>query len=421
MKNMTQSVRLSVVLLGGFSLAACAPLFADGKRWGPGIGPRAVQTDLGSAIGYYDMAVTSINARHYALALEYLQAARAQRPDDVRVLTAFGVVYDKLGRFDLSARYYTQAAAVDPLSKIVAADVDYSRRLQGLAVAGSGSAVVSATADSPQASPPVIVAEGTLMQPAAPVPRYKISVPDVPYSSISAPSDLSQVPRPVIVPEGPLTQAAAQAPQYKIAAPDLNYSATLQGLTAAGSAPVMVLAASDEGPRRPTLAEQRSSIPLENLPAVPPISASANLLPLEIANRAEAKVLFKLGAEAPPQAKTVFLTGHPLKIFDASGRSDAGKTVRSYLTGLGWVLTKGQDAKVPAQAQTAIVYRQAFARVAKALARTLSLPARLTINPDAEGLRLVLGGDISRAKLPLRAMQPSRRQLALAGKTGKPE
>ena len=29
--------------------------------------------------------------------------------DDIRVLNAFGVVYDKLGRFDLSARYYDEA------------------------------------------------------------------------------------------------------------------------------------------------------------------------------------------------------------------------------------------------------------------------------------------------------------------------
>ena len=79
--------------------------------WQPKPGAHAVQADLRPSIGYYENAVTAINARHYALALEYLQAARAQKPDDVRVLTAFGVVYDKLGRFDLSARYYAQASA----------------------------------------------------------------------------------------------------------------------------------------------------------------------------------------------------------------------------------------------------------------------------------------------------------------------
>ena len=66
------------------------------------------------------------------LALDYLQAARAKDPKNARVLNAFGVVYDKLGRFDLSARYYAQASAPDPNSPIVAKNMSYSRWLQGL-------------------------------------------------------------------------------------------------------------------------------------------------------------------------------------------------------------------------------------------------------------------------------------------------
>src|SRR3954463_1808710 len=106
MKNMTQAVRLSLIFLGGGFLVACAPLFADSPFWHPKPATRIVQTDTPASGGYYSNAVTAIDARHYAVALEYLQAARAQKPADVRVLTAFGVVYDKLGRFDLSARYY---------------------------------------------------------------------------------------------------------------------------------------------------------------------------------------------------------------------------------------------------------------------------------------------------------------------------
>lgn len=419
MRQVAPSVRLSMVFLSGFGCAACAPLFADSKGQ-HAAGPRAVQTESASAASYYDMAVASINSRHYALALEYLQAARTQRVDDVRVLTAFGVVYDKLGRFDLSARYYSQAAAVDPQSKIVAADVDYSRRLQGLAVADSAPVVATAAPGLPQIPRPVI-AEGPPTQAALPALKYNIAVPDLGYSSVSVTADLPEVPRPVIVAEEQRARPTAPAAQYKISAPNLGYSAPLQGLTVADVAPVMVLAAADELRGRPRLAEQRSSIPLANLPAVPPISASAALLPPQIAARAEAKVLFKLAAEVPPRNKTIFLTGHPLKIFDASGRREASKTVRPYLTGLGWILTKGEDVKAPPQAQTVILYKESLARVAKALARTLSLPARLTVNPDAEGLRLVLGADISGAQLRVKSVQPSHHQLALAIKAGKPE
>ena len=41
-----------------------------------------------------------------------------------------GVVYDKLGRFDLSSRYYDLAEAADPGSKVVAIDRAYSVILQ---------------------------------------------------------------------------------------------------------------------------------------------------------------------------------------------------------------------------------------------------------------------------------------------------
>ena len=116
MKGMSRFAGICVLPLAALSVAACMP-FLEGDSWrssGPLAGARPVQTDLRSSLGYYEKAVTAINNRHYALALEYLQAARNQKPDDVRVLTAFGVIYDKLARFDLSARYYSQAAALDP-------------------------------------------------------------------------------------------------------------------------------------------------------------------------------------------------------------------------------------------------------------------------------------------------------------------
>ena len=80
--------------------------------------------------GYYASAKVAIARRDYARALELLQAARAVKPYDVRVLNAFGVVYDKLGRFDLSERYYLQAEALDPRSTILANNVAWSATLR---------------------------------------------------------------------------------------------------------------------------------------------------------------------------------------------------------------------------------------------------------------------------------------------------
>lgn len=78
----------------------------------------------------YAAAARSIRERDYAGALDILQIARDRTPDDARILNALGVVYDKLGRFDLSERYYALAARAEPDSPIVAANLRYSSMLQ---------------------------------------------------------------------------------------------------------------------------------------------------------------------------------------------------------------------------------------------------------------------------------------------------
>ncbi|OJU09367.1 MAG: hypothetical protein BGN86_08160 [Caulobacterales bacterium 68-7] len=85
-----------------------------------------------SSDGLYASAKTSIAEGRYADAIEQLRAARDRDPSDDRVLTALGVVYDKLGRFDLSTRYYAEAKALAPDSSILAQNMAYSRVLQGL-------------------------------------------------------------------------------------------------------------------------------------------------------------------------------------------------------------------------------------------------------------------------------------------------
>ena len=97
------------------------------------------------------MPVRAITDRDYGRALDYLQAARDLQANDVRVLNAFGVVYDMLGRFDLSARYYAQALAADPQSAIVLKNVAYSHVLQGR-VDGHGNRPVMAAVSPPTAA-----------------------------------------------------------------------------------------------------------------------------------------------------------------------------------------------------------------------------------------------------------------------------
>ena len=146
--------RSAALALISLSISGCALLPHDLQRhakWAP---LRTISTpqDLMPADGYYYSAKVAIQRRDYASALELLQAARSRRADDVRVLNAFGVVYDKLGRFDLSERYYAQAAMIDSASMIVAANRAYSRELQGLVTAEAGRPVLAA-ASEPSAAP----------------------------------------------------------------------------------------------------------------------------------------------------------------------------------------------------------------------------------------------------------------------------
>jgi tetratricopeptide (TPR) repeat protein len=134
----------------------------------------------------YEQAVAAIEQRDYGRALDVLQLAREARENDPRVLSAMGVVYDKLGRFDLSKRYYDLADAADPGSKVVAQDRAYSLVLQQRiaaerapdevvlaetpAVTRLASAPAAVTVQAASATPPPSILGGVLVQNATGVP-----------------------------------------------------------------------------------------------------------------------------------------------------------------------------------------------------------------------------------------------------------
>ena len=127
-------------------------------------GPDLAPPDPAAVVNrLYGRAADAIRARDYATALDLLQIAAAAAPGDVRVLNAQGVVYDALGRFDLSGRYYARALQADPNSAIVANNIAYSARLRGLR-ASSPAFQVTAPASPPAgtsspSSPPTPTAE----------------------------------------------------------------------------------------------------------------------------------------------------------------------------------------------------------------------------------------------------------------------
>jgi LytR cell envelope-related transcriptional attenuator len=149
-----------------------------------------------AADNLYRMAVAAVDRRDYARALDLLQAARDRTPQDARVLNAFGVVYDKLGRFDLSGRYYAQAQAADPGSAIVAENQAYSNLLQG------------------KAPLPALAAQDVAPVTIPPAPAQSTGVATA-ASASAAQVALAQVSKPAAMPAAPvpapLVLASAQA------------------------------------------------------------------------------------------------------------------------------------------------------------------------------------------------------------------
>jgi tetratricopeptide (TPR) repeat protein len=138
--------------------SGCATL--HGERHWVGAKPvqPVVQAEFAGAEGDYAAAVSAISRRDYALALDMLQAANARKAGDVRVLNAFGVIYDKLGRFDLSARYYARARAADAGSQIVANNIAYSAVLQDKVVLAPARSLATGTTPlALAAAPPTTV------------------------------------------------------------------------------------------------------------------------------------------------------------------------------------------------------------------------------------------------------------------------
>jgi hypothetical protein len=169
-----------------------------------------------TASNLYQAAVSAIGRRDYVRALDLLQAARDSAPQDARVLNAFGVVYDKLGRFDLSNRYYAQAQTADPGSSIVAENRAYSDVLQGRSpppvLASQAAVAPSAQPARPAAARvPALATVASTPSGAAPVVAIPASsVQPIHASPAVASAQLPAKPQVVLQPvrEAPRPQAA---------------------------------------------------------------------------------------------------------------------------------------------------------------------------------------------------------------------
>jgi hypothetical protein len=179
---MRKTALRAALLAGSLMLSGCATVhhyFAWLHPHRPELTIRPLETPSAMASGdaadrAYKSAVAAIDARDYGLALDRLQTAREEAPNDVRVLNAMAVIYDKLGRFDLSTRFYAEAETVAPGSPIVEANMAYSKALQGQYQAMRSPVLQAAI--TPQAQSADLRPMPTLMAQAAPAPEPMLRV-----------------------------------------------------------------------------------------------------------------------------------------------------------------------------------------------------------------------------------------------------
>lgn len=172
LKRPVPYLRILAVLGFAGAIGGCGSLVPI-TRW-VRLQPIKAAKPVDAADHYYNTAVAAIEARDYAKALELLQMAKANTGQNIRILNAFGVVYDKLGRFDLSTRYYTEALTIDAQSEVLQNNVAYSRWMQ------------THQGEEPDLSTPVAINYASTEEPAPPVLRIDGTLSKVPAFSKTA-------------------------------------------------------------------------------------------------------------------------------------------------------------------------------------------------------------------------------------------
>jgi hypothetical protein len=472
-------VRTSCYVFGGRALIELLSLAARGRRISTGgalllsasacavMGPSAppvhvVSVPLPASIGSldeseYQSAARAIKQRDYGLALDLLQDARIREPNDVRVVNAFGVVYDKLGRFDLSARYYADAAKIDPSSAIVRNNLAYSRKLQGLAADATPptdfaalptptppatderapaipSTVGRALASEPRllTAPPALTAAAALpvvraarvqtieaasitvdaanvrLEPTAaaaileaPAPQTVANTQIALSVARPAPEVEASAPRPVApMASAQLVQLASVAADVASAGPGQATAAISASLQTVADAPMAVAAVAQPEAAAPpvrSVEEPQSDRAATGLRNAWPVVATA-----EYSSVGSPRVaVVRTPLQQADHPSIVYLTAatrmadtQPLVVINASGRRFGVGPIRVALIRRGWSPPLVFASRRYHLAHTTIRYARADGAIARSLARTLPGRTRLVAcSRECHGIRLIVGVD----------------------------
>lgn len=191
------------LILGGAAVLAIAACREEGKLEIRSISSpiaaagRPVPERIAEARGYFAL-------NNVGLALEAFRKALRDDPASVDALNGIAACYDRMGRFDLSRRYYEMALAIDPGDARLYANLAVSLDMQGKVAEAAGVRTemrqrLAAAVPPPTPAPPA--AETPAMPPQSAAPPTQAEAPPPPAA------------RSVTVALGPPRPAAAAIPQ----------------------------------------------------------------------------------------------------------------------------------------------------------------------------------------------------------------
>ena len=306
-------------------------------------GSQPVSSRLADAYG--QLAIGNV-----ALALEGFRAAAREDPASVDALAGMAQCYDKMGRFDLSRRYYEQALASAPRNGTLLALYSASLEVQGLHAEASSVRAEMAALAEPATSPVASVAL------AAPPP------------AVSAPVGKSVTI--ALAPPPPVTTTVAPARTTAMNVAPVGKSVTI------ALAPLPPEPTPSHGPRLERLSLGEVALITS---AGPKWSRPEAIQPVRTAIHAK-------------RAMTEQLAAMPvrLRVLNAARIDRLAARTRTYLGRFGWRDVLVGDAAV-ARPKSLILYPQAARAEAVRLSNRFGFP--MAPRADVRQLTILLGRD----------------------------
>lgn len=380
-------------------VGACGQVPSDGVR------PLFALSGPGQEVDLQDPMARGkayFRATQYGLALKAFRQALsgAEGSDKVRALNAMGAAYDKLGRFDLSDRYYKAALELEPRSIAVLNNFGYSHFLRGDMARARQlyDLALAVERDNETVRANLSVAE--LWKPkgeeAEPGPDLARAAPD---AEPAAPVAAEEPPlERRIVRTGDVTYALVTGPRDDDAA---GGAAARTGMSPAAAAGLEATATADDTPPlRVAMSAARSRISevrrgVYEVRTRPESTAEAAPT---ARGRSQPRDERRDGEQASALSRTKFLlrSGRwSVEVSNGAGRLSMAARMSEYLSHRGIEVSRLTNADSFANFTSAVYYRPGARLAAKALATELPAQIALRLDPDARvDVRLVLGGDL---------------------------